>query len=102
MASIPMDEQRNSTRKRGYVVAGLLLAIGGVVFFSLRPIFIKLAYAWVTDPVTLLALRMGLGLLRPFEATGVGESLDRGSGEVRDVIGEGEIKVGPSRAAPGK
>ncbi len=44
--------------KRGYVVAGFLLAIGGVVFFSLRPIFIKLAYDWVTDPVTLLALRM--------------------------------------------
>ena len=44
--------------KRGYLAAGLLLAIGGVVFFSLRPIFIKLAYAWVTDPVTLLALRM--------------------------------------------
>jgi EamA domain-containing membrane protein RarD len=43
---------------RSYFVAGLLLAIGGVVFFSLRPIFIKLAYAWVTDPVTLLALRM--------------------------------------------
>lgn len=32
----------------------------------------------------------------------VGESLDRGNGEVRDVIGEGEIKVGPSRAAPRK
>ena len=32
----------------------------------------------------------------------VGESLDRGSGEVRDVIGEGEIKIGPRRAAPGK
>ena len=30
----------------------------------------------------------------------VGESLDRNSGEVRDVIGEGEIKVGPRRAAP--
>ena len=44
--------------RRGYLAAGLLLAIGGVVFFSLRPIFIKLAYAWVTDPVTLLALRM--------------------------------------------
>jgi drug/metabolite transporter (DMT)-like permease len=43
---------------RGYFLAGLLLAVGGVVFFSLRPIFIKLAYAWVTDPVTLLALRM--------------------------------------------
>lgn len=44
--------------KRGWFVAGLALAIGGVVFFSLRPIFIKLAYAYVTDPVTLLALRM--------------------------------------------
>ena len=32
----------------------------------------------------------------------VGESLDRSSGEVRDVIGEGEIKVGPRRAAPAK
>jgi drug/metabolite transporter (DMT)-like permease len=28
------------------------------VFFSIRPIFIKLAYAHVVDPVTLLALRM--------------------------------------------
>jgi hypothetical protein len=32
----------------------------------------------------------------------VGESLDRGSGEVRDVIGEGEIRVGPRRAAPAR
>jgi len=32
----------------------------------------------------------------------VGESLDRGTGEVRDVIGEGEIRVGPPRAAPGR
>ena len=32
----------------------------------------------------------------------VGESLDRGSGEVRDVIGEGEIKIGPRPAAPKK
>jgi len=43
---------------RAYVVAGVLLAIGGVVFFSLRPVIIKLAYAYVVDPVTLLALRM--------------------------------------------
>ena len=47
-----------AVRSRGWFVAGLLLAVGGVVCFSLRPIFIKLAYAWVTDPVTLLALRM--------------------------------------------
>ena len=32
----------------------------------------------------------------------VGESLDRGSGEVKDVIGEGEIKVGPRHVAPKK
>jgi hypothetical protein len=32
----------------------------------------------------------------------VGESLDRGSGEVRDVIGEGAIKIEPRRAAPAK
>jgi len=32
----------------------------------------------------------------------VGESVDRGSGEVRDVIGEGEIKIGPRPAAPKK
>lgn len=32
----------------------------------------------------------------------VGESLDRGSGEVRDLIGGGEIKVGPRRTAPKK
>jgi drug/metabolite transporter (DMT)-like permease len=42
----------------GYLFAGLLLAIGGVVCFSIRPIFIKLAYAYVVDPVTLIALRM--------------------------------------------
>jgi drug/metabolite transporter (DMT)-like permease len=45
-------------RPGGYLAAGLLLAIGGVICFSLRPILIKLAYAYVVDPVTLLALRM--------------------------------------------
>jgi drug/metabolite transporter (DMT)-like permease len=49
---------RGGETRRGWFVAGLALAVGGVVFFSLRPIFIKLAYAWVTDPITLLALRM--------------------------------------------
>lgn len=42
----------------GYLAVGLLLAVGGVICFSLRPILIKLAYAYVVDPVTLLALRM--------------------------------------------
>jgi len=32
----------------------------------------------------------------------VGESLDRGTGEVRDLVGEGGIRIGPRRAAPGK
>ena len=32
----------------------------------------------------------------------VGESVDRGSGEVRDLVGEGEIKIGPRRAGPAK
>jgi hypothetical protein len=30
----------------------------------------------------------------------VGESLDRGSGEVRDLLGEGEIKIGPRSVKP--
>lgn len=41
-----------------YRLVGICLAMGGVVGFSLRPILIKLAYGYVTDPVTLLALRM--------------------------------------------
>jgi drug/metabolite transporter (DMT)-like permease len=41
-----------------FLAIGLLFAVLGVVCFSLRPIFIKLAYAYVVDPVTLLALRM--------------------------------------------
>jgi len=48
--------------RRGYLVVGILFAIGGVVFFSLRPVIIKLAYAYVVDPVTLLALRMVFSL----------------------------------------
>jgi len=32
----------------------------------------------------------------------VGESVDRGTGQVRDLLGEGEIRVGPRRTAPGK
>ena len=38
------------------------MAIAGVVCFSLRPIFIKLAYGIVVDPITLLALRMVFSL----------------------------------------
>jgi drug/metabolite transporter (DMT)-like permease len=42
----------------GHLAIGLAFAIIGVVCFSLRPVLIKLAYAYVVDPVTLLALRM--------------------------------------------
>ncbi len=41
-----------------YRALGIVLAISGVVCFSLRPILIKFAYAYVLDPITLLALRM--------------------------------------------
>ena len=37
---------------------GIAFAVVGVICFSLRPVLIKLAYAYVVDPVTLLALRM--------------------------------------------
>jgi drug/metabolite transporter (DMT)-like permease len=41
-----------------YRAWGIALALVGVIAFSVRPILIKLAYAYVTDPVTLIALRM--------------------------------------------
>ena len=45
-----------------YRAWGVALALVGVVAFSVRPILIKLAYAYVTDPVTLIALRMVFSL----------------------------------------
>lgn len=42
--------------------AGVAMAVAGVICFSLRPILIKLAYGYVVDPVTLLALRMVFSL----------------------------------------
>jgi drug/metabolite transporter (DMT)-like permease len=55
-----------STRR--YQALGIALAIGGILAFSFRPIWIKLAYAVPTEtghpvsPVTLLFLRMMLSL----------------------------------------
>jgi drug/metabolite transporter (DMT)-like permease len=46
------------TSPASYRAVGVAMAIAGVVCFSLRPILIKLAYGYVVDPVTLLALRM--------------------------------------------
>ncbi len=43
--------------RRNWII-GLLLAAIGVLFFSLRPILIKLASGYAQDPITLLALRM--------------------------------------------
>jgi drug/metabolite transporter (DMT)-like permease len=45
-----------------YRAWGIALALAGVVAFSVRPILIKLAYAYVADPVTLIALRMVFSL----------------------------------------
>ncbi len=45
-----------------YRAWGVALALVGVLAFSGRPILIKLAYAYVTDPVTLIALRMVFSL----------------------------------------
>ena len=45
-----------------YRAWGVALALVGVVAFAVRPILIKLAYAHVTDPVTLIALRMVFSL----------------------------------------
>ncbi len=41
---------------------GTLLAILGVVCFSIRPVLVKLVYAHGVDPTTLLTLRLGLSL----------------------------------------
>ena len=45
-----------------YRAIGFLLAVIGVLSFSIRPILVKLAYAYARDPVTLLALRMVFSL----------------------------------------
>lgn len=44
------------------MLAGLGLALAGVVAFSLRPVIIKLAYRYNVDPVTLIMLRMVFAL----------------------------------------
>jgi drug/metabolite transporter (DMT)-like permease len=45
-----------------YRAIGVALAIGGVIAFSFRPVLIKIAYGYVRDPVTLIALRMVFSL----------------------------------------
>jgi drug/metabolite transporter (DMT)-like permease len=51
-----------STGESAYRLAGIGLAIAGVIGFALRPLFIRAAYTYAADPVTLLALRMTFSL----------------------------------------
>jgi drug/metabolite transporter (DMT)-like permease len=74
------------TSPASYRGIGIAMAVAGVVCFSLRPILIKLAYGYVVDPVTLLALRMIFAL--PFflaAATWVGRDATRDRLTRRDV-----------------
>lgn len=58
----PLESARAGQSHAAYALSGTLLAVGGVMLFSMRPGLIKLAYAYVADPITLLALRMGFSL----------------------------------------
>jgi drug/metabolite transporter (DMT)-like permease len=51
-----------SVHSRSYRLAGIAFAVLGVVTFSFRPVLIKLAYGYVRDPITLIALRMAFAL----------------------------------------
>jgi len=55
---VTIDEARRTAQPTSWRLVGILLAIGGVVAFSIRPLLIKIAYVYAPDPVTLLALRM--------------------------------------------
>jgi drug/metabolite transporter (DMT)-like permease len=64
---------------------GIACAVAGILAFSVRPIFIKLAYGYATDPVTLLALRMSFSL--PFLLAAAWWMRDRGARLTRREIG---------------
>jgi drug/metabolite transporter (DMT)-like permease len=68
-------------RAASYRSVGVAMALTGVACFSLRPILIKLAYAYIVDPVTLLALRMLFSL--PFFLAAAGWA---GRGEQRAPV----------------
>ena len=65
---------------RHYRLIGIALAVFGTVAFSLRPVLIKLAYGYVRDPITLIALRMMFAL--PFFLAAAIWSARRGRGPV--------------------
>jgi drug/metabolite transporter (DMT)-like permease len=75
-----LDTASTSTGDSAYRIIGIALAIGGTIGFALRPIFIRLAYAYAEDPVTLLALRMIFSL--PFFVL-IAAWSGRGSGRTR-------------------
>jgi drug/metabolite transporter (DMT)-like permease len=47
---------------RRYRLTGIALAVVATVAFALRPVLIKIAYGYVRDPITLIALRMMFSL----------------------------------------
>src|SRR5215468_12234574 len=51
-----------SVTSPSYRLIGILLALLGVLAFSLRPVLIKLAYGYARHPITLIALRMAFSL----------------------------------------
>jgi drug/metabolite transporter (DMT)-like permease len=53
-----IDDARAAARPVSWRLTGIALGVAGVIAFSVRPLLIKLAYAYTADPVTLLALRM--------------------------------------------
>jgi drug/metabolite transporter (DMT)-like permease len=77
------------TRAAGYRAAGIGLAAAGVAMFSVRPILIKLAYGYVTDPVTLLALRMLFSLPFFLAAAAWPRGQDRAPATRRDLAAVG-------------
>ena len=46
-----------SLHARRYRLTGIALAVVATVAFALRPVLIKIAYGYVRDPITLIALR---------------------------------------------
>jgi drug/metabolite transporter (DMT)-like permease len=57
-----IDDAGAAPRPVSWRLVGIGLGIAGVIAFSVRPLLIKLAYAYTADPVTLLALRMVFSL----------------------------------------
>src|ERR1700748_2913812 len=56
--TIAAEPARKPAQAATYNLFGVALAAAGAIAFSLRAIFVKLAYEDMSDPVTLLALRM--------------------------------------------